>query len=40
MQLANDGAINDVRNIDITTLQTNVGILDLITEIDTYFPQS
>lgn len=40
MQLANDGAINDVRNIDITTLQINVGILDLITEIDTYFPQS
>lgn len=40
MQLANNEALNDVRNVDITTLQTNVGIADLITEIDTYFPQS
>ena len=40
MELANNGALSDVRNVNITTLQTNVGIADLITEIDTYFPQS
>ena len=40
MELAVESWLDDVRNIDITTLQTNVGIADLITEMETYFPQS
>lgn len=40
MQLAVANWVDDVRDIDITTLQTNVGIADLITEMETYFPQS
>ncbi len=40
MELAVKDWLDDIRDIDITTLQINVGIADLIAEMETYFPQS
>lgn len=40
MELAVGNWLDDMRNVNITTLQANVGIADLITEMETYFPQS